>query len=158
MGTTFVTIDSVGDADRGFWMRDGVLEIWLRLLSLHIPEPLPDQVDADRIRDIRDAWLLASKGFFGGHVPHQLETFCSTQTGLDTIHSAIDSLMVALHSTGDEIHGPTLNLLGVEGKQLATIDRDRLIDVGNAFRDLLNGRITSTATSTEYMPGCTKRG
>ena len=31
MGSSFV-----GIGERGFWMRDGLLELWLRLLALHI--------------------------------------------------------------------------------------------------------------------------
>jgi len=40
MGTTFVTLSrEVSETTPGFWMRDGMLELWLRLLSLHLPEP-----------------------------------------------------------------------------------------------------------------------
>jgi hypothetical protein len=39
MGTTFVTLArGVSDNDPGFWMPDGRLELWLRLLALHLPE------------------------------------------------------------------------------------------------------------------------
>jgi hypothetical protein len=40
MGTTFVTIREGNTGDEpGFWMRDHMLELWLRLLALHLPEP-----------------------------------------------------------------------------------------------------------------------
>jgi hypothetical protein len=40
MGTTFVTLShDSSTGDPGFWMRDGMLELWLRLLSLHLPGP-----------------------------------------------------------------------------------------------------------------------
>jgi hypothetical protein len=34
MGTSFVSI-----GDHGFWMTDSILEIWLRLLALHVEDP-----------------------------------------------------------------------------------------------------------------------
>src|SRR5262249_50741042 len=40
MGTTFVTLSHESSGkERGFWMRDEMLEVWLRLLALHLPEP-----------------------------------------------------------------------------------------------------------------------
>lgn len=35
MGSTLVYI-----GERGFWMRDGILELWLRFLALHIEDPV----------------------------------------------------------------------------------------------------------------------
>jgi hypothetical protein len=34
MGTSFVEI-----GEKGFWMQDSILELWLRLLALHIADP-----------------------------------------------------------------------------------------------------------------------
>lgn len=52
MGTSFVSIN-----DKGFWMQDSVLELWLRLLALHIKDPSKDEEVV--VRRIRDNWLLA---------------------------------------------------------------------------------------------------
>ena len=61
MGSTFV---SVGEC--GFWLRDSLLELWLRLASLHIEDP---QESGGVAAKIRDQWLLASRGCFNGCVP-----------------------------------------------------------------------------------------
>jgi hypothetical protein len=63
--------------------------------------------------------------------------------------------MSSLATAPPELNGATLNLLGMEGHFQNTITTQRLIDVGNAFRDLLAGNITCTVESTEFMPGST---
>ncbi|TWT36854.1 hypothetical protein KOR34_17990 [Posidoniimonas corsicana] len=150
MGTTFVTIDQ----SSGFWMQDSVLELWLRLLALNVEES-PD--DESIGRRIRDQWLLASKGFFGGHVPHGLESFASTEDGRWVIRVAIESLMSRLRDAPRELNGPTLDLLGVDGASFVDpIETRRLVEVGNAFLQLMDGKITSDASSTEFMPGSSR--
>ena len=76
MGTSFVTItDGITGDEPGFWMRDEMLELWLRLLSLHLPEP-NDNGENTATPDIRNRWLLASRGYFNGCVPHEMEYAC----------------------------------------------------------------------------------
>jgi hypothetical protein len=42
MGTTFVTLShETSGKEPGIWMRDGILELWLRLLALHLPDIMP---------------------------------------------------------------------------------------------------------------------
>jgi hypothetical protein len=84
MGSTFVEIDG-----KGFWMRDGILELWLRLLALHVEDPDEGSVG----RGIRDNWLLASRGHFGGCVPDGLEEAVSTPEGRAVVVAAIQSLI-----------------------------------------------------------------
>lgn len=146
MGTTFVTIDN----STGFWMRDGVLELWLRLLALHIEESPEEDFPGRRVRD---QWLLASKGWFGGHVPHYLDDFASEKDGPQVIRNAIDSLLAQLKKAPARLDGPTLNLLGIEGTFVESFETCRLIEVGGAFLELMDGKIKSTARSTEFMPG-----
>jgi len=152
MGTSFVSVDG----SHGFWMRDDILELWLRLLSLHVLEPGntdPASTHAATKR-IRDGWLRASKGWFGGMVPHQLEEAVAEPEGRRIIKGAISSLVGALSRGSAMIDRNTLNLLGIEKKQFKSdVDRKRLIAVGAAFLDLLDGKITATARSTEFMPG-----
>jgi hypothetical protein len=153
MGTTFVSLNETASANEiGFWVRDSILELWLRLLALHISEPTDLNTVAHKIRN---QWLLASRGYFGGHVPHDLHNAISTLDGREIVNRAIDSLMSSLATAPPELNGATLNLLGMEGHFQNTITTQRLIDVGNAFRDLLAGNITCTVESTEFMPGST---
>lgn len=153
MGTTFVTLSrEVSGKEPGFWMRDGMLEVWLRLLALHLPEP-NDNGDHQATLPIRNQWLLASRGYFGGCVPHGMEDACATQPGRDVVRIAIDSLLGAIGQSPKPLDSDTLNLLGIEGIQFAPIERNLLQEVGYAFLDLLDGRITGTASSTDVMPG-----
>lgn len=153
MGTTFVTIsETTSGEEPGFWMRDEMLELWLRLLALHLPEP-NDRGEHAASLGIRNRWLLASRFYFGGCTPHDMENACSNPEGRNVVRHAIDSLMSALEQSGSPLHADTINLLGIEGCQYFDLERDWLRDIGYAFIDLLEGRITATARSTDIMPG-----
>lgn len=146
MGTTFVEIGG-----KGFWMRDSILELWLRLLALHVEDP---HEEASIGRKIRDNWLLASRGYFGGHVPDGLEEAVSTPEGRATVVAAIQSLMQALTNGPVMLDHDTLNLLGFAGGEFTgDVEAERLIQVGNAFLALIAGQIQTGASSTEFMPG-----
>lgn len=146
MGTTFVSIGS-----RGFWMRDGVLELWLRFLALHIEEPTEHE---NIKRQIRDQWLLASRGYFVGCVPEALEKSVSTPEGRRIVLDAIASLMSALCKAPGTLDKGVLNLIGMETKFVGDFETWRLMEVGEAFKNLIDGKIDSTAAETKFMPGC----
>ncbi len=155
MGTSFVTITAGTTGDEpGFWMRDSMLELWLRLLSLHLPEP-NDHGEHKATPEIRKRWLVASRGYFNGHVPHDMEFACSTPENRAVVEMSIKSLMSAIEKSNSTLSANVLNLLGNDGCTFNDIDRERLLDIGHAFIDLMNGRIHSTAHSTEIMPGST---
>lgn len=155
MGTTFVHVakDESGN-EPGFWMRDGMLELWLRLLALHLPEPTNDGRYQATI-PIRNQWLLASRGYFSGFVPHDLEDACATNAGREVVRMAINSLLEALRRTPTALDANTLDLLGNEGQWRVPLERRWLEEIGSAFEDLLDGKITTDASSTEVMPGST---
>ncbi|MFN3160969.1 MAG: hypothetical protein ACE37I_16755 [Rubinisphaera brasiliensis] len=151
MGTTFVSMtESTSEGEIGFWMRDSILELWLRLLALHIPEPTSD---LEMVYKIRNSWLLASRGCFQGCVPHDLSQATATPVGLQVVKEAISSLMDALADAPALLNGPTLNLLGIDGAFHGEFETARLIEVGRAFEDLLAGKLTCTVESTDWMPG-----
>lgn len=155
MGRTFVTLSrEETEAGAGFWMRDGMLELWLRLLALHLPEPTPDG-EHNATDAIRNQWLLASRGWFVGCVPHGLEEACATPEGRTVVRMAVESLLEALHRDATPLEASTLNLFGIEGEFVRNVERKWLIDVGHAFVDLLEGKITDTAASSALMPGST---
>ena len=153
MGTTFVTLTcEPSGEDQGFWMYDGMLELWLRLLALHLPEST-NSGEYRATVEIRNQWLLASRGYCGGWVPHGMEDACATQEGRTVIRIAIDSLLTALRQTAKPLDADTMNLLGIEGQFTAPIERKWLEEIGYAFLDLIDGKISGTAASTEIMPG-----
>lgn len=153
MGTSFVGLGSGDSKDRrGFWMVDNLLELWLRLLALHIEDPVESGSAATKIRD---QWLLASRGFFGGCVPDGLEEAVSTAEGEALTRAAIRSLLDALGAAPSELNKDILNLMGFSGGSFTgDIETWRLIEVGQAFLDLLDGKITSGPSDTTFMPGC----
>src|SRR5262249_32656184 len=162
MGSTFVTLGRIanGETDRanelGFWMHDAMLELWLRFLALQIEEPVPDDPDRGAlIRRIRDQWLLASRFHFVGCVPHGLKEAAETDAGVDIVRRAVLSAASALERAPDTLSVSVLNLMGFEDPWKRDVETERLRDVARAFLDLLDGRITSTARETDYMPGWT---
>jgi hypothetical protein len=151
MGTTFVSLKGATSEDEiGFWMRDGILELWLRLLALHVPEPTENHFLA---YEIRNQWLLASRYCFNGCVPHGLEDATATVEGRGIVRAAIDSLMRRLENAPTILDANTLNLLGFEQSFTEPFETSRLIEIGRAFIELLDGKITCTVRSTDFMPG-----
>ena len=151
MGTSYVNIGQAG-----FWMRDAVLELWLRLLALHLPEPGVNDTtkQAELARTIRDAWLFTSRGWCNGCVDPDLERFARTDSGKSIILAAMDSLRKRLRKAPDQLNKDVLNLLGWDGiEYMHDFETQRLLQVESAFRDLIEGRITDTIQPTEFMPG-----
>ena len=145
MGTTFVTIDG----ETGFWMRDEILELWLRLLALHLDEPTASE---SFTREIRDQWLLASKGWFVGWVPHNLEQIASRDDGSELVRSATRKLLAVLNEAPAMLSADTLNVIGFDYLLGQDVETARLVDVGRAWLDLLDGKITD-GPSNRIMPG-----
>ena len=131
-------------------MRDSILELWLRLLApLHIEDP----DEASIAQTIRDKWLLASRGYFVGHVPAQLEEAVSTSEGKAIVLAAIHSLMQAFANGPELLDRGTVNLLGFQDVNFTgALESKRFLEVGNAFIALIAGQIQTGATSTEFMP------
>jgi hypothetical protein len=148
MGSSFVRI-----SDRGFWIYDGLLEVWLRLLALHIEDPLENQsVGAT----IRNQWLIGSRGYFVGCVPDGLEDAVSTEEGVALVRAAIESLVKALAVAPSQLNPEVFNLMGMSGTFMGQIETQRLIEVGQAFLDLMDGKITSGPGDDALMPGMPK--
>ncbi len=147
MGTTFV-----GIGGRGFWVRDSLLELWLRLLALHVEDPAESRSLATKIRD---QWLLASRGFFTGCVPEGLEEAASTPQGEALVRDAAHSLLAALKAAPSHLSKDVLNLMGFSGGTFTTdVETRRLVELGQACLDLLDGKITLGPGDTSFMPGC----
>ena len=59
MGTSYVEVE-----ESGFWMRDSILELWLRLAALHIKEQPHESALEAKTREIRNQWLFCVEGVF----------------------------------------------------------------------------------------------
>ncbi|MCA9177126.1 MAG: hypothetical protein KDB14_21705 [Planctomycetales bacterium] len=149
MGTTFL---AVGEPPRGFWLRDGILELWLRFLALHVEDPVEDESLATQIHN---QWLLASRGFFNGCVPDGISEAVSSTEGERIVRDAIHSLLKVLRESPAQLSKDVLNAMGFCGGAFtADIQTWRLVEVSEAVIDLLDGKIGSTASDTSFMPGC----
>jgi len=147
MGTTFLRL-----GDCGFWMNNGVLEIWLRLLALHLEDPVES---GSHLTKIRDLWLFASRGLCKGCVPVGLKEAVSTEEGNTIVRSVIHSLLKALKEAPPLLSKDMFNLMGFGGCGFPEdLEARRFIDVRHAFLDLLDGKITAGPSDTTFMPGC----
>lgn len=146
MGSTFVGIN-----ENGFWMRDCFLELWLRFAALHIEDTVEDQSLA---HTIRNEWLLASRGYFGGAVPFRIEENISTAEGKTIVLKAFESLLSALRTGPEFLAAGVVNLMGVDswGKD---IEARRLIQVGESLVQLIEGKKFAGPEDSSYMPGST---
>lgn len=146
MGSTFVHI-----GEQGFWVSDGLLELWLRFLALHIEDPAESGALATMIRD---QWLLASRGFFNGCVPHGLAAAVVMKEGATLVRAAVESLLGALQTAPSHLSKGVLNLMGFGGCEFGRdVETWRLVEVGQAFLDLLDGKITAGPGDPALMPG-----
>ena len=145
MGTTFVDIK-----EKGFWLRDSILELWLRFVALHIEDSPKDNSEAHKIRD---EWLLASRGYFNGCVPHNIEEIVSTKNGKQIVIDAINSLLSELKKAPDNLDMNVINLMGC-GEWRGNFETYRLVELSEAILDLIDGKVGSGPEDTSFMPGC----
>ncbi len=152
MGSTFISIN-----DNGFWVRDGIIELWLRLAALHIEEPGDNMSheDTNIVYDARNKWLLASMGYFSGCVPDYIDEISRTKTGKELILKTCRKLMDNLRRSSPALNMDMINLLGSEGVQTHDLETWRMIEIGQAIYDLVNGMKFGGPGSVGIpMPGC----
>ncbi|WP_042249967.1 hypothetical protein [Paracoccus sp. PAMC 22219] len=141
MGTSYVTVlaGHPGGADRrtGIWVNDSILQLLLRLLALHLPEPWPGSEGKDS-RTIRDQWLLASAIPFTGCVRHDLETIGTAPAGLSLTRSALTSLISALDGRPPMLPGQLFSLLGMGDAGSVDIRTEDLISTAVEIQTLLD--------------------
>lgn len=150
MATTFISKNQ-----KGFWVRDGILEIWLRLAALHLREPGKDDKDAKLLYEIRNNWLFASRGKLPGGVPFDLEKQTNTEQGKAIVLKALMDLGAALRRAPEELDKDTINILGFEGgRVVGDIETWRLMEINESMISLVNGKQYADAADKSFMPGC----
>ncbi len=86
-----------------------------------------------------------------------LDEAVSTPEGAAVVRGAISSLLAALETGPGCIPKSVLNVMGMSGEFGADFSTSSLIEVAHAFIDLLDGKITSRASDTAFMPGSLRR-
>lgn len=127
-----------------------MLELWLRFASLHIMDSVEDYSLA---HTIRNEWLLASRGYFSGCVSLSLDENVSTPEGKTVVLDAINSLLKSLRQAPGLLDRGVLNIMGFSGGFVRDIESWRLIEVSEAFVDLINGKQFGDASTSLLMPG-----
>ena len=79
----------------------------------------------------------------------------SSQEGETLVRAAIHSLLESLKAAPSHLSKDVFNLMGFTGGTFtADIETRRLVEVGHAYLDLLDGKITAGPSDTSFMPGC----
>jgi hypothetical protein len=144
MTTSFVNI-----RDKGFWMQDSLLCLWMRLVALHIE---CGSNGADTLTRLRNEWMLQSGIAVPGVVVTDLNSVADDNAAKQAISAAIHMVLSTLPAFDEAIGPKTLNLLGV-GRWNQSIETSRLVEIARAFLDLLQGRIETESNRTDFMPG-----
>lgn len=138
--------------DRGFWVQNSLLELWLRFLALHIKDPVESVC---LVTEIRDRLLTASCGYLTARAPAGLEEAVSTPTGEMLVRSAIDTMASVFSTAPYRLSSGVLNLMWFTGGNLTKdIDTWRLLEIGQAYLDLIDGKIETGWSNQLFMPGC----
>ncbi len=83
-------------------------------------------------------------------MPDMLEEAVSTDNGKKVVLVAINSLLDSLSKISKKIDGPTLNLLGIS--EYGDLDPNNLIEIGKAFIELIEGRVTTNSKDAGIIP------
>jgi hypothetical protein len=146
MGSTVVFV-----GEHQIRIHDPELELWLRLLALHIdPTSEPDSPAAG----IRRQWLVACCGAFNGVVPDCLDEFAAEPEAKEIVRAAVQSLLRSLEMTRGRLSAEFVNLLNLNGRWRAEreLNREYYLQLGRAFLDLIDGKPATTPTAPSFLP------
>lgn len=134
---------------KGFWCRDPLLEVWLRLLSLHIGD---DVYKPGWQHDLRDHWLLASAGFFGGCISPRLDQFLTDEHRVSAILQTSERSIQSLRAFGSYVPATFLNALGIADRFGGELPIEWFDLIADRFSALLRGELTTDASTSPVLP------
>jgi hypothetical protein len=135
--------------DKGFWSYDGLLEVWLRLLSLHFKG---DVYTPGWQQDLRDHWLWCSGVGINGCIVAALDEFLTDEERIGIVIEASDRCAKNVKAFGKSIPAVTLNLLGLEGQFNGDIRVEWVELIAERFSALLRGELTTDAKTSPVLP------
>jgi len=134
----------------GFWSRDWLLESWLRMLALNLPD---DVYKPCWVRDLRDDWLLQSAGFFSGCVSPKLDQHCSHKDQRETILATAQAVRTKIQTFDQRIPTSFFYAMGIAFVEYREwVPKEDLESIATRFIDLLEGKLTTTAPSSPVLP------
>jgi hypothetical protein len=144
MGSSFT-----GFRGKGFWSRDGLLEVWLRTLSLHLSD---EAHKPGWMHDLRDHWLLVSTGFFNGCISASLDEHLTDNNRNAIVLQAAERSIQHLREFGLFVPAAHLNGLGLQGPFTADLPIEWLELINDRFTALLRGELTTDASTSPTLP------
>ena len=148
MGSSFVSFDG----EHGFWSADRWLELYLRLLLLHL-EDSPDR--RSPCHAIREQWHVASSGACGGWVPVFVDEVKLSLEGVRLMLNAIASLSRGLEQVPPTLDKRVIRLLWDDQYDRPwpdEVETRGLVEISEALVKLIKGEMASTAADEVYVP------
>lgn len=137
--------------DRGFWSRDGTIELWLYLLA---QEALQLDTRPDWLSKAAEDWEIQATAGFTGCVSAGLDEHASTPERAAAVLALAERALAGLRSRGEVLPMAWLNSLGLGGRG-AYFTQDVLavifIRVGEAFIRLLRGEVIWDAETSPVI-------
>lgn len=134
--------------DHGFWSRDGLLELWLKLLANN----LPGGIGANEwLRPVREDWLLQSSGIFNGFVSAHLNELLDQDEKVKTIISVADRVIDTARAGGTTLSKQALEKLGI-GDCCDDLPTAFLEEIHEAFTKLLRGELDWDQATSPMLP------
>jgi hypothetical protein len=144
MGTSFVEFNKYG-----FWASDSLLELWLYFLSDEVKKyPNPP----DWLKKASENWRLQSMGTGTGSVYIGLDEYIDTSSRGELLRTLCLEAAKTIKGFGDHISAKTLNTLNVGSNWGKDVPVNDLLKLAVQFMRLLDGKLTSTASSPEALP------
>ena len=134
--------------DHGFWSRDGLLELWLKLLAHNLPKDSPG---SEWLKLLREEWLLQSSGIFNGFVSAQLNELLDEDEKVMVVISAADHVIRTVSACGPTLSVQVLEMLGIEDSYddfpIAFLE-----EIHEAFTKLLRGELAWDQSTSPKLP------
>lgn len=138
---------------KGFWSHDVILEVWLRVLTLHLGS---DASSEGWQRELHDHWLSESSGNSCGFISPALDEFLTDEDRLAVVLRSSEEGINRLNQFGDFVPFAFLNSLGIETAFPPYFSSDHPIEwynlVASRFMALLKGELTADAANSPTVP------
>jgi hypothetical protein len=144
MGTSFVEFQN-----KGFWARDGSLEVWLHFLATEIdwlPTPSP------WLHRLRDHWYQQAQSGAVGCLWVGLDDFVTQDAQVEEVILLCEAALRRLMSYGEVLPQDYLNSIASEGSSWSRdVEVTAFTRIGHAFKQLLRGELATDAATSPVM-------
>lgn len=146
MGSSFVKYD-----EKGFWARDGGLEVWLHLLVCEMDKL---EAPASWLQELRGYWNDQSTIGLMGCIWAGLDEFVTDDERRKQVLLLSELAMQRLDDYGEVITADELNAMEVGGAGstfMCDLPPDKFKVIGHAFIKLLRGKLDTDASTSPVL-------